>query len=69
MGMQFILRTTDRIASIFLLEEKLKVVGEITMMAWVYSPETWKGKKVHWLEKGCHFVVPKSVGRALLRYW
>ena len=39
-------------------QEKLKVIGEITMMAWVYSPEPWNGKKMHWLEKDCHFVVP-----------
>ena len=39
-------------------EEKLKVIGEITMMAWIYSPETWDGKRMHWLEKDCHFVVP-----------
>ena len=35
-------------------QEQLKVKGEITMMAWIYYPETWKGKKVHWLDKGCH---------------
>ena len=35
--------------------EKLKVVDEITMMAWVYYQETWKGKKVHWIDKGCHW--------------
>lgn len=29
--------------------EKLKVTGEITMMAWIYSPEAWAGKKVHWI--------------------
>ena len=39
-------------------QEKLKVTGEITMMVWIYSPETWQGKKAHWLEKDCHFVVP-----------
>ena len=39
-------------------QEKLKVVGEITMAVWVYSSETWHGKKAHWLEKDCHFVVP-----------
>ena len=39
-------------------QEKLKVIGEITMMAWIYSPEPWNGKKMHWLEKDCHFVVP-----------
>ena len=39
-------------------QEKLKVIGEITMMAWIYSPETWDGKRMHWLEKDCHFVVP-----------
>ena len=36
-------------------QEKLKVVDEITMMAWVYYQETWKGKKVHWIDKGCHW--------------
>ncbi|MDD9975736.1 MAG: hypothetical protein OXU27_17125 [Candidatus Poribacteria bacterium] len=36
-------------------QEKLKVVDEITMMAWVYYQETWKGKKVHWIDKGCLF--------------
>ena len=39
-------------------QEKLKVIGEITMMAWIYSPETWNGKRMHWLKKDCHFVVP-----------
>ena len=39
-------------------QEKLKVIGEITMMAWIYSPETWNNKRMHWLEKDCHFVVP-----------
>ena len=39
-------------------QEKLKVTGEITMMVWIYYPETWQGKKAHWLEKDCHFVVP-----------
>ncbi len=39
-------------------QEKLKVIGEITMMAWIYSPETWDNEKSHWLEKDCHFVVP-----------
>lgn len=28
------------------------------MMAWIYSPETWNNKRMHWLEKDCHFVVP-----------
>ena len=37
-------------------QEKLKVKGEITMMAWIYYPETWKGKKGHWLDKDCHSV-------------
>ena len=36
-------------------QEKLKVVDEITMMAWVYYQETWRGKKVHWIDKGCHW--------------
>ena len=36
-------------------QEKLKVVGEITMMAWIYYQETWKGKKLHWIDKGCHW--------------
>ena len=35
--------------------EKLKVVGEITMTAWIHYQETWKGKKVHWIDKGCHW--------------
>ena len=39
-------------------QEKLKVIGEITMMAWIYSSETWDNEKSHWLEKDCHFVVP-----------
>ena len=34
-------------------QEKLKVVDEITMTAWVYYQETWKGKKIHWIDKGC----------------
>ena len=37
-------------------QEKVKVTGEITMMAWVYHHETWKGKKVHWLDKACHSI-------------
>ena len=36
-------------------QEKLKVVDEITMTAWVYYQETWRGKKVHWIDKGCHW--------------
>ncbi|MDE0684910.1 MAG: LamG domain-containing protein [Candidatus Poribacteria bacterium] len=36
-------------------DEKLKVVGEITMTAWIHYQETWKGKKVHWIDKGCHW--------------
>ena len=39
-------------------QEKLKVIGEITMMAWIYSSEPWNNEKMHWLEKDCHFVVP-----------
>ena len=35
-------------------QEKLKITGEITMMVWVYYPETWRGKKFHWIDKGCH---------------
>ena len=35
-------------------QEKLKVVDEITMTAWGYYQETWRGKKVHWIDKGCH---------------
>ena len=35
-------------------QEKVEVTGEITMMAWVYHHETWKGKKMHWIDKGCH---------------
>ena len=36
-------------------DEKLKVTNEITMMAWIYYPETWKGKRMlHWLDKDCH---------------
>ena len=34
-------------------QEKLKVVGEITMMAWFYQ-ETWKGERAHWFDKDCH---------------
>lgn len=44
-------------------QEKLKVIGEITMMAWIYSPETWNNEKMHWLEKDCHFVVPVGWAR------
>ena len=36
-------------------QEKLKVTDEITMTAWIYYQETWKGKKVHWIDKGCHW--------------
>lgn len=36
-------------------QEKLNVSGEITMMAWIYYQETWNGKKVHWIDKGCHW--------------
>ena len=35
-------------------QEKLKVRGEITMMLWIYYPETWIGKRVHWFDKDCH---------------
>ena len=36
-------------------QEKVKVTGEITMMTWIYYPETWKGKRMlHWLDKDCH---------------
>lgn len=36
-------------------QKKLKVTGEITMMTWIYYPETWKGKRMlHWLDKDCH---------------
>lgn len=35
-------------------QEKLKVTGEITMMLWIYSPETWIGKRTHWFDKDCH---------------
>ena len=38
--------------------EKLKVIGKITMMAWIYYPETWKGKLVHWIDKDCHSMNP-----------
>ena len=34
-------------------QENLKVVGEITMMAWVYQ-EIWKGERAHWFDKDCH---------------
>ena len=34
-------------------QDKLKIKGEITMMAWVYQ-ETWKGKRAHWFDKDCH---------------
>ena len=46
------------IASISLTQEKLKVIGEITMMAWIYSPETWNNKRMTLAGKNCHFVVP-----------
>ena len=37
-------------------QDKLKIKGEITMMAWVYQ-ETWKGNKtMHWFDKDCHSV-------------
>ena len=36
-------------------DEKLKITGKITMMAWIYYPETWKGKRMlHWFDKDCH---------------
>lgn len=35
-------------------QEKLKVTGEITMMLWIYYPETWIGKRTHWFDKDCH---------------
>ncbi len=35
--------------------EKLKFTDEITMTAWIHSQETWEGKKVHWIDKGCHW--------------
>ena len=35
-------------------QEKLKVTGEITMMLWIYYPETWIGKRTHWFNKDCH---------------
>lgn len=35
-------------------QEKLKVTGEITMMLWIYYPETWVGKRTHWFDKDCH---------------
>lgn len=40
-------------------QEKLKIVDEITMTAWIYYQETWKGKKVHWIDKGCHWFAVK----------
>lgn len=36
-------------------QEKLKIIDEVTMMTWVYYQETWKGKKLHWIDKGCHW--------------
>ena len=49
-------------------QEKLKVIGEITMMAMgLFSRTMDTAKRMHWLEKDCHFVVP--VGWAhCLRY-
>lgn len=35
-------------------QEGLKINGAITMMAWIYYPEAWVGKKVHWIDKDCH---------------
>ena len=35
-------------------QEKLKITGEITMMAWGYQQETWKGLKAHLIDKDCH---------------
>jgi hypothetical protein len=35
-------------------QEKLKVTGEITMILWIYYPETWIGKRTHWFDKDCH---------------
>lgn len=35
-------------------QEKLKVTDEITMMLWIYYPETWIGKRTHWFDKDCH---------------
>ena len=37
-------------------QEKVKVTGEITMMAWVYHHETWRGTKMHWIDKSCHSI-------------
>ena len=45
----------DRDCVNILSQDKLKIKGEITMMAWVYQ-ETWKGKKIHWFDKDCHSV-------------
>ena len=35
-------------------QEKLKVVGEITMTLWVYYQEPWVGNRTHWFDKDCH---------------
>ncbi|RKU38244.1 hypothetical protein C6496_07040 [Candidatus Poribacteria bacterium] len=35
-------------------QEKLKVVGEITMTLWVYYQKPWRGQRMSWLDKDCH---------------
>lgn len=35
-------------------QEKLKVVGEITMTLWVYYQKPWIGNRTHWFDKDCH---------------
>lgn len=35
-------------------QEILNVTDEITMMAWVYYPEAWESKKMHWFDKSSH---------------
>ena len=37
-------------------QEKLKVVGEITMTLWVYYQKPWVGNRTHWFDKDCHTV-------------
>ena len=37
-------------------QEKLKVIGEITMTLWVYYQKPWKGQRMGWLDKDCHTI-------------
>ena len=48
-------------------QEKLKVIGEITMMAWIYSPETWDNEKIALAGKRLSFRCSGWLG-AMLRY-